>query len=122
MWAMLKWVITRIALLRWILGSLGSLGILIPILALLKAIGLPVLIVLAIVALPILIVLLVIGLPIFLVLICGAILLGIAWAFLTVGAVVIKPLLIVVLPMMVMGYCLWWLLAGRKRGGGERPA
>ena len=122
MWAMLKWVITRIALLRWILGSLGSLGILIPILALLKAIGLPVLIVLAIVALPILIVLLVIGLPIFLVLICGAILLGIAWAFLTVGAVVIKPLLIIVLPMMIMGYGLWWLFRGRKHGGGERPA
>jgi hypothetical protein len=122
MWAFLKYVITQIALIRWILGSLGSLGILIPILALLKAIGLPVLIVLAIVAVPILIVLLVIGLPIFLVLICGAILLGIAWAFLTVGAVIIKPLLIVVLPMMVMGYCLWWLFSGRKRGTGEKPA
>ena len=122
MWAMLKYLITRIALLRWILGSLGSLGALIPILMLLKAIGLPVLIVLAVIALPILLVLLLIGLPVFLVLICGAILLGIAWAFLTVGAVVIKPLLIVVLPMMVMGYGLWWLFAGRKRGGGEKPA
>jgi hypothetical protein len=122
MWAMLKYLITRIALLRWILGSLGSLGALIPLLMLLKAIGLPVLIVLAVVALPIIIVLLLIGLPIFLVLICGAILLGIAWAFLTVGAVVLKPLLIVVLPMMVMGYCLWWLVAGRKRGSGEKPA
>ncbi len=122
MWAMLKYLITQIALLRWILGSLGSLGILLPILALLKAIGLPVLMVIAVIALPVLLVLLVIGLPIFLVLICGAILLGIAWAFLTVGAVVIKPLLIVVLPMMVMGYFLWWLFSGRKRGNGERPA
>ena len=122
MWAFLKYLITRIALIRWILGYLGSLGALIPILMLLKSIGLPVLIVLAIVAIPILLVLLVIGLPIFLVLLCGAILLGIAWAFLTVGVVVIKPLLFVVLPMMVMGYCLWWLFAGRKRNGGEKPA
>ena len=111
MWALLKYVITQIALFRWIFGSLGSLGILIPILMVLKAIGLPVLLVL-----------LVIGLPIFLVLICGGILLAIAWAFLTVGAVVLKPLLLIVLPMMVMGYALWWLFSGRKRGGGERPA
>lgn len=122
MWALLKYLITRIALLRWILGSAGSLGVLIPILLVLKAIGLPVLIVLAIVAIPILLVLLVIGLPIFLVLICGAILMGIAWAVLTVGAVVIKPILIIGLPMMVMGYFLWWLFSGRKRGSGEKPA
>ena len=122
MWAMLKYVITQIALFRWIFGSLGSLGILIPILMVLKAIGWPVMVVLAVIALPVLLVLLVIGLPIFLVLICGAILLAIAWAFLTVGAVVLKPLLFVVLPMMVMGYALWWLFSGRKRGGGERPA
>ena len=122
MWAMLKYLLTQLALLRWILGGLSSLGILLPILAVLKMIGLPVLAVLAIIALPVLLVLLVIGLPIFLVLICGAILLGIAWAFLTVGAVIIKPLLFVVLPMMVMGYFLWWLFSGRKRGSGERPA
>ena len=124
MWAMIKYLITQIALFRWIFGSLGSLGILIPILMLLKAIGLPVLMVLAVIALPVLLVLLVIGLPIFLVLICGAILLAFAWAFLTVGAVVIKPLLIVGLPMMVIGYCLWWFFVGRgrRRGGGEKPA
>jgi len=122
MWAMVKYLITQIALFRWIFGSLGSLGILIPILMVLKAIGLPVLMVIAVIAIPVLLVLLVIGLPIFLVLMCGAILLGIAWAFLTVGAVVLKPLLFVVLPMMVVGYGLWWLFAGRKRGGGERPA
>ena len=28
----------------------------------------------------------------------------------------------VILPMMVMGYFLWWLVSGRKRGGGEKPA
>jgi hypothetical protein len=122
MWGMLKYLIMRIALLRWILGSLGSLGVLVPILLLLKAIGLPVLIVLGLVAIPILLALLFVGLPIFLVLICGAILLGIAWAVLTVGAVVIKPLLIIVLPTMLMGYLAWWLIWGRKRGGGERPA
>ena len=122
MWAMLRYVITQIALFRWIFGSLGSLGILIPILMVLKAIGLPVLMVLAVIALPVLLVLLVIGLPIFLVLICGGILLAIAWAFLTVGAVILKPLIFIALPMMVMGYFLWWLFSGRKRGGGERPA
>ena len=122
MWALLKYVITRLALLRWILGSLGSLGALLPLLMLLKTIGMPVLIILMVVALPALIILLLIGLPIFMVLLCAAVLVGIAWAFLTLGAVIIKPLLIVVLPMMVMGYCLWWLFSGRKRGTGEKPA
>lgn len=122
MWVMLKYLIARLVFLRWLLGSLGSLGILLPILALLKAIGLPVLLIMMVIALPVLLVLLVIGLPIFLVLICGAMLLGVAWAFLTVGAVVIKPLLIVVLPMLAMGYFLWWLFSRRKRGNGERPA
>ncbi len=122
MWGLLKYLITQIALFRWLFGSLGSLAFLIPILMVLKAIGWPVLIILAVIALPILLVLLVIGLPIFLVLICGGILLAIAWAFLTVGAVVLKPLLFVILPMMVLGYFLWWLVSGRKRGGGETPA
>ena len=122
MWAMLKYLIARIALLRWILGSTGSLGILIPLVLLLKAIGLPALMVIAVLALPVLLVLLLIGLPIFMVLILGAVLLGIAWLVFTVGLVVIKPLLFVALPMMVFGYLLWWLFSGRKRGTGEKPA
>ena len=122
MWVMLKYLIARIALLRWILGSTGSLGILIPLVLLLKAIGLPALMVIAVLALPVLLVLLLIGLPIFMVLILGAVLLGIAWLVFTVGLVVIKPLLFVALPMMVFGYFLWWLFSGRKRGTGEKPA
>ena len=122
MWAMIKYLVTQIALFRWIFGSLGSLGILIPVLMVLKAIGLPVLMVIAVIALPVLLLLLLIGLPIFLVLICGGILLAIAWAFLTVGAVVLKPLILVLLPMFVIGYGMWWLFSGRKRGGGEKPA
>src|SRR5688572_17017369 len=116
MWAMLKYVIAQVALIRWIFGSLGSLGLLIPILMVLKAIGWPVLVILMVVAIPALIILLVIGLPIFMVLLCGAALVAIAWAFLTVGAVIIKPLLFVVLPMMLMGYFLWWAFKGRRRG------
>ena len=122
MWVMLKYLIARIALLRWILGTGGSLGVLIPLVLLLKAIGWPVLVVIAVLAIPVLLALLFIGLPIFMVLICGAVLLGIAWLVLTVGLVVIKPLLFIVLPMMVFGYFMWWLFAGRKRGGGEKPA
>ena len=122
MWALIKVLIARIAMLRWILGTGGSLGILIPLVLLLKAIGLPALIVIGVLAIPVLLALLFIGLPIFLVLICGAVLLGIAWLVLTVGVVVIKPLLFIALPMMVFGYFLWWLFSGRKRGTGEKPA
>jgi len=122
MWALIKYVIAQVALVRWIFGSLGSLGVLIPILMVLKAIGWPVLVILMVVAIPALIILLVIGLPIFMVLLCGAVLVGIAWAFLTVGAVIIKPLIFIVLPMMLVGYFLWWLFMGRRRGGGEKPA
>lgn len=122
MWALIKYLITRIALLRWLFGALGSLGILVPILALLKAIGLPLLIIMGIVAIPVLIVLLVIGLPIFLVLICGAILMAIAYAILTAGMVVLKPLLVVGIPLFIVGYGLWWLAFGRRRDTGEKPA
>jgi hypothetical protein len=113
---------TKIALIRVIMGALASLGILLPILAVLKAVGIPLLIIMGIIALPILIVLLLVGLPIFLVLIFGAMLLGVAWAFLTAGAVIIKPLIFVGLPMFLIGYGMWWLAFGRRRGGGEKPA
>ena len=54
MWTLIKSLLLKWALLKWLLKSLGSLGILVPIAFVLKMVGLPVLMVLAVLALPIL--------------------------------------------------------------------
>ena len=47
MWSLIKSLLLKWALLKWLLKSLGSLGILVPIAFVLKMVGLPVLMVLA---------------------------------------------------------------------------
>ena len=53
MWTLIKGLLLKWAMLKWLLKSLGSLGILVPIAFILKMVGLPVLMVLAVLALPI---------------------------------------------------------------------
>ena len=48
MWTLIKGLLLKWALLKWLLKSLGSLGILVPVAFVLKMIGLPVLMVLAV--------------------------------------------------------------------------
>jgi hypothetical protein len=119
MWSAIQWLVVRIAAIRW-LFKLGWLGALIPIVMLLKAIGLPVMIVLAIVAIPALFLLLLFGLPIFLVLIFGGLLIGFLGFVLTIGVAALKFAIFVVLPI----WLIWKISSGLfcwvfKRGGGN---
>src|SRR5215475_5530964 len=75
MWSVIRWLVLRIAAIRW-LFKLGWLGALIPIALLLKSIGLPLLGILIIVGLPLLVLLFLFGLPIFLVLAVGGLFVG----------------------------------------------
>jgi hypothetical protein len=119
MWAAIRWLVVRIAMIRW-LFKLGWLGLLIPIVLLLKTIGLPVLLVLAIVAIPLFFLLLLFGLPIILVVVFGSMLMGFLGLVLTLGVVALKIGLFVVLPIWLL-----WTLATKayrwscKRKGGD---
>ena len=75
MWSAIRWIVLRFAAIRW-LFKLGWLGTLIPIVLLLKTIGLPLLAILSIVAIPLLILLFLFGLPIILVLVFGGLVMG----------------------------------------------
>lgn len=119
MWSAIQWLVVRIAAIRW-LFKLGWLGLLIPIVLILKTIGLPILAVLSIVAIPILILLLLFGLPIFLVFIFGSLLMGFLGFVLMLGLAALKIGLFVVLPAWLL-----WKLAktiwcwGKKRDNGD---
>lgn len=115
MWSALRWLLLRIAAVRW-LFKLFSLGLLLPIALLLKTIGLPVLIVLGILGLPILLLLFVFGLPIILVLVFGGMLMAFLAFVLTLGIAAIKITLLVVLP----AWLIWKVvcMVRGKRGGG----
>jgi len=111
--SLLRWLVMRLAAVRWILKTLGGLAVFVPLALLLKVIGLPLLAVLGVLALPILFLLFIFGLPIFLVLLAGGAVMGVLFGVLSIGLVVIKGLLLVALPI----YIIWWLgskLFGRK--------
>ena len=116
MWALFKTLLVKFALFRILLKGLGSLAFLIPLALLLKGIGWPLLVVLAVLALPIFLVLLVIGLPIFIVLGIGGLLVSLLFMAMTVGAVFIKFLIFVVVPIMLV----WWLVK-TLAGWGDKP-
>ena len=116
MWAILKWLAMRLAIVRWIFKILGFLSFL-PIAFLLKTIGLPILIVLAVLALPIFLLLFLFGLPIFLVFAVGALAMGVLFAALAFGVFALKIAIFVVLPI----WLLWRLASWIFRGRGETP-
>ena len=118
MWSAIQWLVVRIAAIRC-LFKLGWLGLLIPIVLLLKSVGLPILAVLSIVAIPLLILLVLFGLPIFLVLIFGGMIMGFLGFVVTIGIAALKIGLFVVLPI----WLIWKLVCkvwkwGRKGDGG----
>jgi hypothetical protein len=116
MWAILKWLATRLAIVRWIFKILGFLSFL-PIAFLLKTIGLPILIVLAILALPIFLLLFLFGLPIFLVFAVGALAMGVLFAALAFGLFALKFAIFVVLPVWLLWRLAAWMF--RERNGPE---
>jgi hypothetical protein len=119
MWSAIRWLVLRIAAIRW-LFKLGGLAFLLPLALLLKTIGLPLLAILSVLALPILILLFLFGLPVFLVLIFGGMFMGLVGFVLTIGMAAIKIGLFVVLPLWLA-----WKFASKisgwvfKRGGDD---
>ncbi|MBK8248792.1 MAG: hypothetical protein IPK85_15525 [Gemmatimonadetes bacterium] len=109
MWTLITTLLTRWVALKALLKALGSLGWLLPLAFVLKAIGIPALILLAILGLPLLIVLFVFGLPLILVVVVGGALLGFTFWMLSLGLVVLK----LALPVIVI---IWLVRAFTKKG------
>jgi hypothetical protein len=113
MWSILKWLVMRLAIVRWLFKILG-LGVFLPLALLLKTIGLPVLIVLGVLALPVLFMLFLFGLPIFLVFLAGGLVLGLIFMALSLGLVALKFAVFVVLPIWLVWKLVSWLFRGRN--------
>jgi hypothetical protein len=120
--SILKWLVTRLAAVGWIIKILGSLGLLIPLAFLFKVIGLPLLAILGVLAVPVLFMLLIFGLPIFLVLIVGGGVLGLLFTVLSVGMLALKFAIFVVLPVYVVFKLLSWIFGRRRGTGGKGPS
>ena len=119
MWAAIRWLVLRLAAVRWVF-KLGGFVLLVPLAFLLKIIGLPLLAVLSVVGLPILFLLLVFGLPVFMVLLVGGLLMGALGALLSIGVAALKIGLFVVLPIWLvwmLGTKLYYWIFGRGNGG-----
>ena len=117
MWALLKSLLAKWAIVRLLLKSLGSLAWLLPLAFILKAFGLPLLIVLGVLALPLLLVLLVLGLPLLLVVAAGGFLLTITMWLVGMGLMVLK----IALPIILVLWCIRWLMS-RNSATPDTPA
>jgi len=113
MWTLLKSLLTKWALFKVLLRTLGSLAWLIPIALILKAIGLPMLILLAILALPIFIILAVIGLPFILVLVVGGLLIAGFFFLLSLGLAALK----IAIPIMIIVWLVRWFTRDEPKPG-----
>jgi hypothetical protein len=123
MLAFIARLVAQIAMIRW-LFKLGGLALLLPLAAVLKAIGLPVLLVLMVIGAPILILLLLFGLPIFAVLAVGGVLIGLVAMLLMLGVAALKFAIFVVLPIWLMWKVACWAWRGISRrgdGGSDTP-
>lgn len=94
--ALIKWLVSRLAIVPWLLKTFGGLTVLLPLALLLKVIGLPIIAVLAVLAAPVLLVLFVLGLPVFAVFLVGGGLLALVFFLLSVGFMLLKVAFIVV--------------------------
>jgi hypothetical protein len=121
MWSAIRWLVLRLAAIRW-LFKLGWLGALVPIALLLKTVGLPLLGILSIVAIPLLILLFLFGLPVFLVLGVAGLFVGLLAVGLIVGLAALKFAIFVVLPIWLMWKVASWIWCRIfKRGDGGHP-
>jgi hypothetical protein len=122
MLAFIARLVAQIAMIRW-LFKLGGLALLLPIAALLKAIGLPILLVLLVVGAPIIILLFLFGLPIFAVMAVGGVLIGFVAMLLMLGVAALKFAIFVVLPIWLMYKVACWLWRGTfgRRGRDDTP-
>jgi hypothetical protein len=111
MWSLITSLLAKVALLKLLLKTLGSLGWLLPIAFILKLVGLPVLIVLAILAAPIFIILAIIGLPIMFVIIAGVLLLVGFFFILSMGLLVLK----IAIPILIVYWLIRWFFRNGKK-------
>jgi len=116
MWVLLKSLLAKWAILKLLLRALGSLGWLIPLALMLKAIGLPILILLAVLALPVLLVLAVLGLPFLLVVVVGGFLLTVTMWIVGIGLAALK----IVIPIVLVYWLVKWAFR-RGDGPSETP-
>lgn len=107
MWVLLKSLLAKWAILKLVLKAFGSLGWLLPLAFVLKALGLPFLILLAVLALPIIIVLAVIGLPLLLVIAVGGVLLTLTMWIVGIGLAALK----LAIPLLLMYWVLRWMFS-----------
>lgn len=120
MLAFITKLVAQIAMIRW-LFKIGGLVLLLPIAAILKAIGLPVLLVLMVVGAPILILLFLFGLPIFAVLAVGGVLIGLLATALMIGFAALKFALFVVLPIWLLWKVVCWAWRGTIGSRDDTP-
>ena len=116
MWTMVRWLVLRLAAIRWLFKGFGGLALLLPLALLLKGIGLPLLMVMGVLALPVLFVLFLLGLPIFLVLMVGGAVMGLVAFVVTIGIAALRIGLFVVLPVFLV-----WKLARMVYGWVFKP-
>jgi hypothetical protein len=118
MWSLLSSLLAKYALLKVLLKTLGSLGLLVPLAFLLKLIGLPILIILTILAAPVLIVLAIIGLPLMFVLVIGGMILAGIFALLSIGFAVLK----IAIPIILVYWLLRWWFNSNGKSSSTDPA
>jgi hypothetical protein len=118
MWALLKSLLTKWALIKVILRALASLGWLVPIAFVLKAVGIPLLLMIAVLGLPIFIVLALFGLPALVVLFVGGLFLVGLFALLALGFTALK----IALPILIVVWLVRWILRNGKKDEGTDPA
>ena len=106
------------ALLRALFFGALSLVLLIPIAIVLATIGLPIALVLCVLALPVLLVLFLVGLPFLIIFatvigLIGAVF-GVLMAFLSVGMVALKIAILVLVPLLILGWIARRIFGGRE--------
>ena len=111
MWSLITSLLAKWALFKLLLKTLGSMAWLLPVAFILKLIGLPVLIVLAILAAPVFIILAIIGLPIMFVIIAGVMLLVGFFFLLSMGLLVLK----IAIPIILIYWVIRWLFRNGKK-------
>ena len=111
MWSLITSLLTKWALFKLLLKTLGSMAWLIPVAFILKLVGLPVLIVLAILALPVFIILAIFGLPIMFIIIAGVLLLVGFFFMLSMGLLVLK----IAIPIIIVYWLVRWFFRNGKK-------
>ena len=124
-WSLIKWLVMKLAIVRWLFKILGGFGFLIPLALLLKTIGWPILLILGVLAAPVLFFLFIFGLPIFLVIVVGGMVMSFLAAVLSFGLVVLKLAIVIGIPLFIAYNLFCWIFRDSKqrpdKGTAEPP-